>query len=236
VFAGRLVDTKGRRKVIIAGIIIFAAASFGFSLFPFKTALPLLRLIQGAGYSIAATALSVAITDVIPKKRMGEGIGYFGLSNSVATAIRPAIALMLISDNSFKMVFHAAASSLMVGGLLTLFCNYERKSNRSQSVQKLEDEKTLTKIDSSAAKINKLWIYFEKTAIPFTIISLFSTIAMSATTFFLVLYTRSEAIANAGLFFTLSAAFMVAARLFAGKIADKFHPLYSLIPGLLFRF
>jgi MFS family permease len=232
ILTGRMVDTIGRRKIIILGLLIFAAVSLAFTFFPYLGALPFLRFLQGIGYSMSATGISVAITDVIPKKRMGEGIGYFGLGNSLCQAIGPGLAMGLIIGGDFKPVFYVAAGSLVIAAILMLFCNYEKigKNHRTQ-----EPKAITAKGEESPAKpkVSSLWVFFERTAIPFTIISLFSSIAMSAMITFLMLYASNQKIANAGLYFTFSAICIVIARLVTGKITDRYGALYTLVPGFV---
>lgn len=234
IVTGRLVDTMGRRKIILSGLIIFAVISLSFSFFPFLGALPFLRFFQGIGYSMSATAISVAITDVIPKQRMGEGIGYFGLGNSLTQAIGPGLALGLIFGTNFNPVFYVAAGSLVISAIFMLFCNYEKddkiKKLRTGDVKPATESKN----DSDTReKSNPVWVYFEKSAIPFTVISMFTSISMSAVVSFLMLYATTFGIKNAGLYFTFSAIFTVLARLLTGKITDKYGPLFSLVPGFL---
>lgn len=222
---GRMVDVKGRRMVILAGLLIYALASLSFSFFPTLQALIFLRTLQGVGYSVCTTSIAVAITDVIPRQRMGEGIGYFGLSQSLSSAAGPGIAMALIAGGNFNRVFYAAAAILMVGfGLMAIF-NYEKKVRASHLEKPVER--------TAEKKENLLAVLFEKTAVPVMTISLFAAISSSATLTFLMLYAAKAEIAGAGLFFTLSAVSMVVARLFTGKISDRFGPLYSLIPGFL---
>jgi MFS family permease len=232
ILTGRLVDTKGRRMIIITGLLIFALASVSFAIFPYLGALPVLRFIQGVGFSISATALAVAITDVIPKERMGEGIGYFGLGQAIPTAVGPAAAIGLIAGHHFNSVFYAAAAVLLLGAGLIAFCDYEKKSP-AKSGLKVNAETGNKAVLSVAGPSGRLWVYFEKTAIPCTVISLFSSIAVSATTAFLLLFAFERGIEHAGLYFTLSAVCMVIARLSTGKLTDRYGPMYTLFPGFL---
>ena len=45
------------------------------------------RLLHGFAFGIAGTATGTIIAQVIPMSRKGEGIGYFALSMTLATAI-----------------------------------------------------------------------------------------------------------------------------------------------------
>lgn len=233
IFTGRLADVRGRRVMVIAGLAIYMAASLSFAFFPYLGALPYLRMLQGAGYSISFTALSVAITDVIPRKRMGEGMGYFGLGNAVTTATGPMIALALIAGGSFNNVFYVAALSLAVGTLLMYLFNYEKAMNLQFGGAARQADLQPGRDTPQGSMKTRLWSLFEKSAIPYTVVSVLSSVAMSATLSFLMLFAAGQGIRNAGLYFTFSAVFMVLARLLTGRLSDRHGTLFALIPGFL---
>jgi MFS family permease len=80
VFSGRLVDTAGRRKIMIVYSLGFVAVTVLPALFPSFTLLLAVRFMQGLFTSGATTASMAAVADVVPRARMGEGIGYSSLS------------------------------------------------------------------------------------------------------------------------------------------------------------
>ena len=88
-YAGRALESKGRRFVFLIGLVIFvfSVGSFGFVnslIFLF-----VLRVIQGLGWGFSTTASGTIATDLIPAKRRGEGMGYYGLSGNIALAFGP---------------------------------------------------------------------------------------------------------------------------------------------------
>jgi MFS family permease len=57
-----------------------------------------IRILHGIGFGIHSTTSGAVIADIVPKSRLGEGLGYFGIYNTIAVATRrPGIALALSS-------------------------------------------------------------------------------------------------------------------------------------------
>ncbi len=240
ILSGRALDRRGRREIIIVGLLIFAVSSLSFCVDRLWF-LPLARLLQGAGYSIASTGLSVAIADVLPRQRMSEGIGYFGLSFSLASVVGPAVALTLCSEENYHLVFYAAAAMLIACALLLLvLCRYEtdavfqeKKRRWAESEPEAQTPEMQGAAGTFAAQYRGLWVFFEKTAVKPSLVSLFINLPSAATISFLMLFAKDAGIENAGLYFTISAIALVAARLLFSRAADRFAPLVSIGPGIL---
>ena len=96
-FSGYLVDSFDRRRVLL----VFYGLSFllcgfyllGGSLLFFT----ILRTIHGAPYGATIIANSTVAIDVLAPERRAEGIGYYGLSNNLATALSPSVGIFITS-------------------------------------------------------------------------------------------------------------------------------------------
>lgn len=96
--AGYALDSLGRKK-----IYLLALATFGLLIgtYYFATSLVLLlvlRLIHGLSWGVTTTGGGTIVADILPSQRRGEGVGYFGLSMTLAMAIGPGIGLWLMGD------------------------------------------------------------------------------------------------------------------------------------------
>ncbi len=227
---GNLADQVGRRVVMFISMLVFALATGFYALFPFIAAVFVLRALQAVGFGISNTAVSAAVADVIPPARIGEGIGYFGLCTSLSSAIGPAIGLALIAGGSFNNVFLFGAFMLLAGMVVLFFTNYEQISMKEQ-LKRYKESKAQQK--AAAANTEQLSFkerYIEPKALPAAATQFVFGFAMSFSINYLTLFANQEGIANAGLFFTLSAIAMMAARLTVSRFADRVPGWYIMIP------
>jgi MFS family permease len=77
---GRLADGRGRRSVVVAGLLL---AALGGALYFVPAGVPglvLARLVLGVGDGWVFTAGATWIVDLAPEERRGQAIGIFGLS------------------------------------------------------------------------------------------------------------------------------------------------------------
>jgi EmrB/QacA subfamily drug resistance transporter len=105
VSVGRLGDITGRRRLLIAGIILFTAAS---GLCGVATGLWLLiaaRAAQGLGAAIMMALTMAFVGEVVPKARIGSAMGLLGTMSAVGTALGPSLGGVLIARHGWPAIF-----------------------------------------------------------------------------------------------------------------------------------
>lgn len=103
--AGRLGDLMGRRRVLVAGVALFGAASGLCALAPSWPMLLVARAVQGVG-AAAMLALTMAMVGAsLPKARSGQAMGMLGTMSAVGTALGPSLGGVLIDTLGWQAVF-----------------------------------------------------------------------------------------------------------------------------------
>ncbi len=214
-FAGFALDRFGRRPVFLFGLVILCIAAFSYSLAGILTLIALIRLIHGVGWGIAGTSNATIAADLLPKKRLGEGIGYFAIANSVSMAIAPAAGIYIADSYGFSDTFLFAGILVSVSILLALIIKY--KPYRPQPVSGKEE-------------------LYERTAFGPSFMVFCTSAVFSGIASFLPLYAASEQVCDIGWFFTVYAVAVFLSRLLIGKVVDRYGYSIVLIPGLIALF
>ncbi len=210
--AGAVVDRSGRMKVAWGSLLLLFLAVLAYHWAAGLIALFVLRFLHGVFWGFSTTSLATIATDVIPAKRRGEGIGYFGLSMSIAMLIGPWMGLSALKSFDYSGMFLLAA---LIAGLACdcLFgIRYEKQS--MQGMKKAQG-------------------FFEKKVIPYASIVFFMAIGYSAILSFIVLFAQEINIGDASLFFLANAAGVILIRPYAGKFMDKRGPVGIMCFGFL---
>src|SRR5699024_6816278 len=92
----------------------------------------LVRIMQGAGWGLSSTSSGTIATDLVPKERRGEGLGYYGLSGNIALAFGPALGLFLTDHISFTMLFSICGILGFIALMLALNIGTKRLRNRNR--------------------------------------------------------------------------------------------------------
>ncbi|WP_246302531.1 MFS transporter [Paenibacillus plantarum] len=110
-----------RMKLLLAGLIVAAATKALYSVASSFATLLSLRIGYGIGFGMASTILPTLVSRIIPLRRMGEGIGYFGLSTSLAMSIGPSIGLNVMKQAGFlQLTMIGLITSLVIFPVLWL--------------------------------------------------------------------------------------------------------------------
>ena len=114
--SGYMVDSFPRRTVMIASYFLFALFFAGYLVAGSLLLFAIVRTLHGAPFGATTVSNSTVAIDVLHPSRRAEGIGYYGLSNNIATAISPSVAILLFSAyHSYDLLFWVALITALIG-------------------------------------------------------------------------------------------------------------------------
>ncbi|MGZ4112526.1 MAG: MFS transporter, partial [Tumebacillaceae bacterium] len=78
-FAGIWMERFGKKRVLMAATGLFLVATMFYLVVGNYWLLIVLRVVHGFAFGVATSSTGTIAADVVPKKRMGEGLGYYGM-------------------------------------------------------------------------------------------------------------------------------------------------------------
>jgi MFS family permease len=118
---GALVDRFGRRRFLIAGALLMAAASLAFTTVDsFGPAIFTLRVLQALAFAMAFAAGSALAVDEAPPERVAQAIGFFGLTFLSMNAVGPVIVEAVSERAGWSAGFGLAAVGALACAVLSL--------------------------------------------------------------------------------------------------------------------
>ncbi|MBN8207745.1 MFS transporter [Bacillus sp. NTK071] len=212
-WSGHVLESLGRRVVFLIGLLVFVISVGSYAFTGSLILLFLMRIVQGLGWGMSTTAVGTIATDLIPQKRRGEGMGYFGLAGNLAMAFGPALGLLIIAVFDFTSMFLIAAAAGFISFVIAAFIRY--KPANKTPVQK------------------KKWDVFEKSALMPSLLLFFITMVFGGIATFLPLYAEQLGIDGIEWYFVVFALSLMAVRAFAGRIYDRKGHKAIFLPGAL---
>lgn len=105
-FSGYIVDTYNRKTVLLLSYGLFATFFLGYLIGGSLILFAIIRTLHGAPFGTVTVSNSTVAIDVLPAERRAEGIGYYGLSNNLATAISPTVGIYIYEVwGNFQAIF-----------------------------------------------------------------------------------------------------------------------------------
>lgn len=103
--AGRLGDITGRRRLLLAGIVLFTMASILCAIAPTLGLLLAARAMQGLGAAVMMALAMAFVGETVPKARIGRAMGLLGTMSAVGTALGPTLGGILIAGFGWQAIF-----------------------------------------------------------------------------------------------------------------------------------
>lgn len=210
-FSGFFVDSFPRKMMLLIFYLLTASFFGGYLLAGSLTMFAAFRMLHGAPFGATGVSLATVAMDVLPSSRRAEGVGYFGLSNNIATAISPGIAMFLFARyHSYEMLFWLAFAVSVLGVIVV-------------STIRVKDRPLV--LDKQPLSLDRFIML--KGLVP--MLTVFTVgFAYSVVTTYVAIYGRDELgiTAGTGFFFTLFALGLIVSRLTGSR---------SLRKGLILR-
>ncbi|MFD9219569.1 MFS transporter [Streptomyces sp. NPDC060064] len=105
VSVGRLGDIIGRRRLLLAGILLFTVASVLCGVAPTLWLLIAARAAQGLGAAVMMALTMAFVGETVPKAKTGSAMGLLGTMSAMGTALGPSLGGALISGLSWRAIF-----------------------------------------------------------------------------------------------------------------------------------
>ncbi|WP_407653427.1 MFS transporter [Brevibacillus ruminantium] len=219
IFTGKALQTKKSLTILLLGITVVLLATAGYIWSGSLMMLFVMRVLFGAGFGMTSTTFPTLAANVIPNQRMGEGMGYFGLSSSLAMSIAPVIGLFILGKFGFTAL--SVSAIVLVIAILPLL-----RAVQPESVSRTTAHQPQAQATDTNSRIPRIiWLP--------AFLNLLLGITYGGLISFLALFGKEVQIENVGWFFLCNAGAMVLIRPVSGKLFDKLGHWAVLPPGAL---
>lgn len=217
-FVGRMMDTRGRRVVMIVGGVIHVLATMlylGLDLLadPSWLAIVGVRVVHGIAQAAMFSVLFTYAADIVPAERRAEGIALYGISGMIPMSVGVLLGDWVIVDGDYSRVFQLAGACAFGGLLASMLLPETRRGAPGRSFFAA----------ARAPELRPLWFVG-------------TSFAMGLAAYFVFLKTyliEAPQLGSMTLFFTTYAVAAVLLRLLFGWVPERFGLIRVLIPSLL---
>lgn len=210
---GIMSDRVNKVKLIRVATFLMVLGIYGYTVTDAKTMIIIFRIAHGVGFAINSTALVSLAVEFIPKDRLGEGVGYYGLANVIASAVAPGAGVNIANRYGNRTVFYIAGIVSIGALLIMLFA------------VKPAEKKRKTKAVKKDIKLSDIFII---SSLVYTAIGATFSFSNGVISSYLMPYAKVLGLDGVGLYFTINALTLFLIRPLAGKLFDK-RGLYCVV-------
>ncbi|MEC0092743.1 MFS transporter [Paenibacillus macquariensis] len=218
-FSAKALEKGKRNTILFTGLILIVLATFGYLWSGTLALLLTMRVLFGIGFGMGSTTLPTMASGVIPTRRLGEGLGYFGLSTSIALSLGPVIGTFLLDQHGFTTLVYATLGL----SLLILPLIYPLSKKVKAPTIAPQDLSETTKQPG-----------FNKSLLLPSLLNMLMSITYGGLLSFLILFGKEAHLANVSLFFLFNVISVIIIRPISGKLYDRKGHVVLLIPAALF--
>lgn len=204
--SGRIVDAIQPKKVLVYGVIFSIVTVALYFVIQTLALLLIVRFIHGIAFGFSSTATGAISSRIVPEARKGEGIGYYALSVTTASAVGPFLGILFNQSFGFRSIFTLGLGVIILAFVLAVAL------------------KPLPQVETSmkSTPLKGIGAFIQKDAMPLSFVLAVIGVAYSSVLSFLSVYTETMDLPTAAsIFFIVYAISAFVTRPFTGKIFDQ---------------
>ncbi|MBT2685149.1 MFS transporter [Bacillus sp. ISL-37] len=215
-FIGFMLEYKARKPLVLIGALMLLLITFLYPLSQVVVIFLAFRLLHGLAWGWSTTVNGTAAVDVVPNSRLGEGMGYFGLSITIGMIIAPSLGIFLYQVTTFENLIYISGVLGAIALLLLASVHYQTPD------QVLETKK-------EDLKFTYLGSLVEKSGWFPAVLTLLISLGYGTIVTFIVIFGEERGIEQIFLFYLCNAVFASLSRPVAGKWFDQKGPIGLVI-------
>lgn len=224
--AGNLADKMSKYRVSLIGAILMSAACAGYIMAPNAVVVLVSRIVNGVGFACCSVCMATWMSNMLPKDKIGSGMGFYGTMNALAMAVAPAIGVSAYQMFGYRVSFFIA---LTFSVAIIIVIQFIRDKGKPENVSKSMDDEGVSGVSynrpavSAKNRRKKRPIQLiDKKVVPIALIIMLFAIPYCATQSFLVTYAEVRNLdITVSMFFPSYAVVLIVLRLSLRNLFDK---------------
>ena len=210
-FIGFMLEYKTRKPLVLIGVVLLLLITVIYPLSQVVVIFLLFRFVHGLAWGWSTTVNGTAAVDVVPNSRLGEGMGYFGLSITLGMIIAPSLGIYLFQTTTFTNLIYISSALSVIAVVLLATVHY----HTPEVVKNTKKEEL---------KFSYLGSLIEKSSWYPAFVTIIITFGYGSIVTFIVIFGEERGIDQIFLFYLFNAIMASLFRPIAGKWFDQRGP------------
>lgn len=120
-FAGNIADRISKYRLGMVGAILTTVACIGYIAAEDPVVIVIARIVNGIGFSCCSVCMSTWLSNMLPRDKIGSGMGLYGTMNALAMAAAPAVGVAVYQSFGYHAAFCVALAFAVATGVIIQF-------------------------------------------------------------------------------------------------------------------
>lgn len=207
--AGNLADRISKYRLSFFGASLAAVACAGYIASFHPGLVVLARIVNGVGYACSSVCMSTWLSNLLPKDKIGSGMGFYGMMNALAMAVAPAIGISVYHAFGYHAAFGVALAFALGAAVLIQFVGDKGLPAPAPAAEEAQPKKARVRM-------------VDGRVLPIALIVMLFAIPYCATQSFLISYVQARDLSvTVSLYFPMYAAVLLLLRLVLKNWFDR---------------
>ena len=216
-FAGQLTDRVSKYRLAFIGGGMLLVASVGYAVAVAPWMIIIFRVFNGIGFAVCSVCMATWLSGMLPRNRVGMGMGYYGMMNALGMAIAPALGIFVFEHFGYRLAFLCATG---FSGLLLILIQFVIKRGYANTAELPQGKQKLRIVQPKV--------------IPVALIIMLLSIPYFATQSYIVEYVAARHLpVTVGSFFIIYAAILLLMRIVLKDYFDRVAFKWFLLAGVI---
>ena len=216
--AGNLADRISKYKLSFIGAVFMTAACVGYIFAPNEVVVIIARIINGFGFACCSVCMATWMSNMLPKEKIGSGMGVYGTMNALAMAVAPAIGVSAYQAFGYRVSFVIA----LVFSLAIIVVIQFTGDKGEPETENADAGENGSEAGDAAGRQGRKLVLFAVKVIPIALDIMLFAFPYCASETFLVTYAEVRGLhVSVSLFFSAYAAVLIVLRLSLRNLFDK---------------
>ncbi|WP_173918487.1 MFS transporter [Halobacillus sp. Marseille-Q1614] len=208
---GHILMTSKRKLLVLIGAVSLLAMTLLYPITQIVVLVLIIRFAHGLAWGWSTTVNGTAAVDIVPRRRVGEGMGYFGLSITIGMIMAPSLGIYLYQNYDFYLLVWISAGLGIIAILLFSLTSFKTP----ESVY--YNQKQPPRFSFVGALIEK------RSGYP-ALVTFLTTFGYGSIVTYIVIFGVEQGLDGVFLFYFFNALLATLARPITGKYFDKHGP------------
>lgn len=220
--AGMFLRRFLRRKILIGASLAFFISGILCTVIASLPTLGIQRVVFGAAFVFKSALVIAFASTVVPKEKLGQGVGYIGLANVLGAALGPVIASFVSSQMGYPFTCGVGVLFFVLQLVVIFMVKDPHEDEQQEAFAKLKEENSKKSMREIVREETRLSSMFHLKTVPLALTFICEAFPYGTILMFVLLVSEERGTTGGAFFFAVYVIVCLLTRPFTTRLYDKY--------------